>query len=651
MKLRSVKINNFMGIGHAHLDLADKGLVLIQGENLDDPSQTSNGAGKSSLADAVFWCFYGSTARDKLGADEVVNRTAKKDTWVEIEVVEDDGGFYTIKRWRKCASEAKKNGCSVIYTDPSGAVVDNTKGTDALTQEEIDKALGCSEDVFTAAVYAGQEKLPNLPALSDGDLKKLIEEASGVTVLIKAYDIARQRLKDAMNDLDRWRVDHVRSESDVQRTQQRLSELETRRDSFEATRASQVSQLQSDLSDAIARARKHQADRDAINKDNLEKLIAELDAKINAVEAEHQEEARLLNIEREIAGRRISMETTYRAAAERARELKADLDGIAARVGTPCGSCGKPYEQHDLATASELARQKVRDAVEKAREVASDVTELQRQEKDASTVLANFRASKTDISATVNERQRLANALASRAKSEQAMLNETTLGKRIKDDLDRKKAEQNPYVDLAKTCKEELEDALQAHRESEEAGKEKEKRVMVLKDTVKVYGPAGVRAHVLDTVTPFLNDRTAEYLGTLSDGKISAIWSTLVIDGKGELKEKFSITVEKDGAGGSFAALSGGEKRKVRLACALALQDLVASRASKPLSLFIADEIDDALDNAGLERLMVILEGKARGGGTIAVISHNSLRDWIRDVTVVTRENDVSTVSGWLSVV
>ena len=87
----------------------------------------------------------------------------------------------------------------------------------------------------------------------------------------------------------------------------------------------------------------------------------------------------------------------------------------------------------------------------------------------------------------------------------------------------------------------------------------------------------------------------------------------------------------------TFKGLSGGEKRKVRVATALALQDLVATRASKPIDLFIGDEIDDALDASGLERLMVILEEKATERGTVMVISHNSLRDEIPNVIHVER--------------
>jgi DNA repair exonuclease SbcCD ATPase subunit len=160
----------------------------------------------------------------------------------------------------------------------------------------------------------------------------------------------------------------------------------------------------------------------------------------------------------------------------------------------------------------------------------------------------------------------------------------------------------------------------------------------------KVFSPAGVRARILDEVTPFLNDQTAKYLASLTDGNTTATWSTLVKNAKGEFREKFSIEVEDATGGKSFAALSGGEKRKVRIAAALALQDLVATRASKPIELFIGDEIDDALDQAGLERLTGILEEKARERGSVFIISHNDLKDWVPTTITVTKKDGKSVV-------
>ena len=54
----------------------------------------------------------------------------------------------------------------------------------------------------------------------------------------------------------------------------------------------------------------------------------------------------------------------------------------------------------------------------------------------------------------------------------------------------------------------------------------------------------------------------------------------------------------------------------------------------------MADEVDDAVDKSGLERLMVILEEKARERGTVLVISHNSLTDWIRDSLTMVKSPD-----------
>jgi DNA repair exonuclease SbcCD ATPase subunit len=76
----------------------------------------------------------------------------------------------------------------------------------------------------------------------------------------------------------------------------------------------------------------------------------------------------------------------------------------------------------------------------------------------------------------------------------------------------------------------------------------------------------------------------------------------------------------------------------------MALQDLVASRATKPIDLYIADEVDLALDQNGLERLMTILEQKAKQCGTVLVVSHNSLRDWIDQTITVVKRGGVSHV-------
>ena len=83
MDIKSLSIRNCLTIGHAELELDSRGLLLVQGENRDDTSAKSNGAGKSSILDALCWCLFGETARGVSG-DDIVNTTAKKDCSVIV---------------------------------------------------------------------------------------------------------------------------------------------------------------------------------------------------------------------------------------------------------------------------------------------------------------------------------------------------------------------------------------------------------------------------------------------------------------------------------------------------------------------------------------------------------------------------------------
>lgn len=646
MKVASLTIDNFAAIGHAKLSFADTGLVLIQGVNKADSSANSNGAGKSSIPDALFWCLFGET-RKGLSADSVVNRVAGKNCVVEA-VIEDGDHTYTVTRWRKINIGGKRAGVSLKVKDASGAEIDLTKGTDKLTQAEINKVLGCDDTIFRAAVYAQQGAMPDLPAMTDAELKRLIEEASGVTILMRAYEIARKRLNAIEREQDSWRVEIVHAENDVTNIQGRVSDLKRRQASFEDERKTQIAVMANNLRTHRDRAARAEVQRNEIDPEAVQRKIDELDRQIAAVHEETERETELSVALTEASAKVMAARSEYNRLVNEAHDLKADLDKIKDRVGQPCSTCGKTYCEEDLADVTRLAKEKLRIGVTRAREKQTDVEELSKVESDAKSALDAFRASRTDVRKTVEERRRLAGLLGDHASASQTYETELAEAKRLRQAILDKREEQNPFGPLVEKAEQELSDALKAHRALEERGAELERRLMVAKDVVKVYGPAGVRAHILDNVTPFLNDRTSTYLGTLSDGNIRAVWSTIQLNAKGEPVEKFAINVEKIDAGDSYAALSGGEQRKVRLACALALQDLVASRATKPIDLWIGDEIDHALDTAGLERLMVVLEQMARERGSVLVISHNALNDWIRETTTVTFEGGRSTVEGSL---
>lgn len=636
MRFRTLDIENFLAISEASIDLADRGLVLIQGANEDDPSATSNGAGKSSLADALCWVLYGTTARGVTG-DSVVNRDAGRNCRVQL-AIEADGQTYRVTRHRKHKTE--KNALRLSQSDGL-TETDLTEGTDKLTQERLEKLIGCSYEVFKAAVYAGQEQMPDLPAMTDKGLKILVEEAAGITVLESAYTIARTRAamakmqaEEAARSLSRAEEIHAHAVAQIDEAKAEVTRWET-------SRAADIARLNDEVKAIVGAARPIKT---RIETEKPQRL-AERDAlqdQLASVQQERDEETRLAGIlaaaDREVMRAQAELD---RVSAE-ARRAKAHLEGIDSKEGSPCGECGKPYTSADLETARTLAKDKLTSFAVALRDAKQSLEAAQKARETHAGVLEAHRAGMTDVSEASASLREILGHLDALGKLERELAD---MSRQAREKAERAKALQdasNPHTasveratDRAKTAA----DAVIAWKAKvEEAGQALE----LIEHAVKVFAPAGVRAHVLDTVTPFLNDRTAAYLGTLSDGNITASWSTLSRTAKGELREKFCIDVAHAKGGEGFAALSGGEKRKVRVATALALQDLVASRATKPIGLFIGDEIDDALDKAGLERLMSVLEEKARERGSVFVISHNDLKDWIDDVVLVRKAGGAS---------
>lgn len=647
MKISQVRIHNFLTIKSATINLKDRGLNVIQGENNDDGSASSNGAGKSSVVDALCWALYGVTARGVKG-DAVVNLTAKKECLVRVylEVGEQE---YIVSRHRKDKEHKNALHLHVRKTGDLGAVpTDLSKGTDAETQKAVEAVIGCSLDVFLAAVYAGQEIMPDLPKMTDRQLKSLIEEAAGLERIERAYEEARARRSELQSRLGTisTKVDMVTTRIMTDEGKLEAKKLEV--DAFEVTRAARVLEAEANVTrikgELTEMLRKLQDQKPEVEAARLR--IGELNAQMEGFsEIERKaRDAETAAVHAEAAiSKNLLLECRRTVAAIEAQISMADEE-----MAKPCPECGKPHtaeekaeyiahrtKRLDDAKANlKLVEEKVRAEVLKAKQLKDDAAQLRAAVPDMSAVTAERK--------TLEDRIKLYDTRVSDAKVVKSNLDAAV------NTVAMRKSEPNPAEAVVAALQESITTEAANLASLKDQQEDLVRQLEVADAVVQVFGPAGVRAQILDTVTPFLNERTADYLSALSDGAITACWTTLSRSASGDLKEKFSIEVTNSKGGDSFLSLSGGEKRKVRLATALALQDLVASRATQPIDLFIGDEVDDALDPAGLERLMVIMERRARERGTVVLISHNDLADWCDQLTVVRKKDGYSTVEGSL---
>lgn len=632
MKFLTLEVENFMALANAKVELDQRGLVLIQGVNAGDSSAASNGAGKSTLMNSLMWCIYGETSHGVKG-DDVLSTGHEKNCRVKV-TIEDEGKRYAIIRHRK-HKEFKNR---LIVRGEDG---DMTKGKDSLTQEFVERLIGASKEVFMASIYASQEAMPDLPGMSDKNLKTIVEEAAGVDRLTKAYAIARERANAAAARMETTKTKMDACLSLVESAQNELESAKTSSEAWERDRSERLDVARADLVGAEVTLTEVEMELRSLPEQirDTENAICKEREKLASKE-EH--DAKLVKVRGAITDIRASIRITeniQKEAMQRARAFKVKAEEVNTKVGEPCPTCGKAYCVEDLSTVKESFVEQARSEISQAQASATSVAKYQEHLEKALKIESSLVASTPDVSAIISRIEQLTKELGTLRHREKEVVAVEALVARARSEVDRITKEINPFLAVIKRHEESLAANKSNYGVLKTELKNIQEQALLLDKARQVYSPAGVRSHILTSVTPFLNAQTAEYLNTLSDGNIVAEWSTMESTKKGEWRDKFNISVRKIGASKTFQTLSGGEKRKVRIACSLALQDLVASRASKNIELFIGDEIDDALDTAGLERLMGILEAKARERGTVMIISHKEMKSWFREtITVEVKE-------------
>ncbi|ARX48351.1 AAA family ATPase [Raoultella ornithinolytica] len=632
MKFLTLEVENFMALANAKVELDQRGLVLIQGVNAGDSSAASNGAGKSTLMNSLMWCIYGETSHGVKG-DDVLSTGHEKNCRVKV-TIEDEGKRYAIIRHRK-HKEFKNR---LIVRGEDG---DMTKGKDSLTQEFVERLIGASKEVFMASIYASQEAMPDLPGMSDKNLKTIVEEAAGVDRLTKAYAIARERANAAAARMETTKTKMDACLSLVESAQNELESAKTSSEAWERDRSERLDVARADLVGAEVTLTEVEMELRSLPEQirDTENAIGKEREKLASKE-EH--DAKLVKVRGAITDIRASIRITeniQKEAMQRARAFKVKAEEVNTKVGEPCPTCGKAYCVEDLSTVKESFVEQARSEISQAQASATSVAKYQEHLEKALKIESSLVASTPDVSAIISRIEQLTKELGTLRHREKEVVAVEALVARARSEVDRITKEINPFLAVIKRHEESLAANKSNYGVLKTELKNIQEQALLLDKARQVYSPAGVRSHILTSVTPFLNAQTAEYLNTLSDGNIVAEWSTMESTKKGEWRDKFNISVRKIGASKTFQTLSGGEKRKVRIACSLALQDLVASRASKNIELFIGDEIDDALDTAGLERLMGILEAKARERGTVMIISHKEMKSWFREtITVEVKE-------------
>lgn len=254
--VKSVSMRNFMRFEQAAVSFARQGPTLICGQNLDNASSGSNGAGKSAVTEALVWGLYGKTVRGEPSRDIVrLGSIGGCCVTVDLDVA---GTPYTITRYQ---DDHKWKNALQIQRD--GVDLEAQKRG---MQERLDQILGMDFDLFVQSVIVGQDAA-RFSQATDGEKKRILEGVAG----LGQYDEYEENAKKAAQLLAQeyaTATAAIRSaDEEVVALKQVLDDTLAMADKQEAQRATELESLRAQLREleaSRAKVEEVRKDRDAL---------------------------------------------------------------------------------------------------------------------------------------------------------------------------------------------------------------------------------------------------------------------------------------------------------------------------------------------------------------------------------------------------
>lgn len=628
----SLTLENFLSHENTYLNLQDRGLVLVEGENLDMGG--SNAAGKSSLFDGILWALFGSTSRNIL-ADGVVKRGCSN-TKVTFEFLI-DGKHVKVVRHRQ--HKEFKNKCLLFI---NGEEV--TGGKDVHTESDIYQLTKLDQRTFISAVMHPQQSF-GFAAGSDADKKQVFETILGFERFTKAQNLAKEKCRSLQSALDTKQSNLHSSKQQLDRELLRLQEVCDLEDSFEQVKEEKIKKLTSMLEQLFPPS--HSIDL-VYYQSICDLLAGETSSKARATQRTSASKmAAAQALEREYTTSSRYEEANLQSAKQRIVSLQQGIQ----KEEYVCPSCGQELTQdakqaideertEDLQrelSSYESAKRKIDELLTKAEEVRVVIQAEQQKLNLADQLLQE-----------VEGIQKIKNELEGQfTYYKDALRKYEDRKKELSYELDKSRAEESPYTRIISKIEQEI-GKLENHIIALEA------EIAILKTEVRRYNywvegfsNRGVKSLLLDFVIPFLNERSNLYLAELTQSQVEVNFTSQSTLQSGSVRDKIGMQVICKNGGDNYGSLSGGERCRINVAIFFALGDLAEQRSRVPVKLKLLDEPFDGMDSQGKEAVAILLNKfVVPKAGTVLVMTHqDDIKRHFDTSIVVTKERGTSRIS------
>jgi len=552
-----------------------KDLTLVLGENIDlggDDTGARNGTGKTTIINALSYALYG-TALTNIRKDNLVNKTNTKAMLVTIDF-EVNGVDYKIERGRK--PNVLK---FYVGEQEQEAKDDNSQGDSRETQQEIERLLGMSHEMFKHVVALNTYTEPFL-ALKPNDQRAIIEQLLGITLLSEKAEALKEQSK-ATKDAIQQEEANIKAVTDAnKRIEEQIEATQRRQMLWLTKRKDDVAKLQTAL-------------------DELLKL--DIDAEILAhkeLSAYNQRRKDLADLDKAIA----------RSEQDLSREVKgiANLTGdIATLREHKCNTCGQDLHDSKHEELLAIKESKLRDAETQQGVHAGDLEALIAAKQELGELGSQPKTFYDNEGLAIQHRSSIAS---------------------IQEQVISKTAEEDPYTeqiaDMKATALAEID-----YTKMNELSRIKDHQEFLYK--LLTNKDSYIRKRIIDQNLSYLNARLSQYLDRIG------LPHTVVF------MNDLSVNITELGRELDFDNLSRGERNRLILSLSWSFRDVWES-LYQPINLLFIDElIDSGMDASGVENAMAILKKMSRDSHkSIWLVSHrDELGGRVNNVLTVVKEN------------
>lgn len=634
MQFGTLTIKNFMSFEEAKLDLMDRGLLLIEGDNRDIGG--SNGSGKSSIFEAINWVLFDRTCRG-LKKDEVVrerhpDRKRVGDTEVTLEI-HLNGDLYKLSRYRMHSQEG--NRFRAFINDQQ-----MTLSSDPETLAWVIDTLKLDYDAFTSTVMYPQRML-GFASGTDAEQKAIIEQVLNIGRFSLGLDRAKRSRDMLTVVLTNLKSKWLQASEGLSEAKRNVTNLEGLSIVFESEKVRLIAAMEQQLSAVMSR-------KPVLD----DQLVADYSARVGCFDADKI--TQLKEVKDTTLSRRSKVQALKAFAQFELSKLRLlPLIDVEAQLTkqTVCPTCKQQLQGVSSAHLREsleaelqkieLANQETLKQIdlrnETIKQADAELAEITNLIREVDVSIQALEVEMADLTTTYHQ-------IARHADATESWQREVTSAE---ENVRRAKASVSPYADLVQAAKDKVVQFSTACDKLEQQRDDCQTDLNYSTYWVTGFGNKGVKSLLLDTITPALNANVGQYVNVLTNNSAQVAFQTQKTLANGEKRDSFNVDVAYRYGGGSYKSTSGGEHGLVDVACMLALGDLLASRATAPVELRLLDEPFEALDAPACERVMQLLrELVVPKAKTVLLMSHNDgLKAMCDNCVTVVKEHGISRIA------